>query len=138
MVEKKNIIDPNYNYLQFWTKKSAEEIQKKIRKDIFFDISDSRFDPNEQGKKTVKNSFYRYILELNQYRKSYFYDPKNIVFSPIKFDDANVLLLEFQNKLNKIVIVKFNYNDANSRIYKTYQYQNKNWVEISTKEEYKF
>jgi hypothetical protein len=51
----------------------------------------------------------------------------------------NTLKLEFFNYPNKIVKIGFVYNsDYENKIYKTYQYQNKNWVEIPTIDEYKF
>ena len=51
----------------------------------------------------------------------------------------NTLKLEFFNYPNKIVKIGFVYNsDYENKIYKTYQYQNKNWVEIPTTDEYKF
>ena len=51
----------------------------------------------------------------------------------------NTLKLEFFNYPNKIVKIGFVYNsDYENKIYKTYQYQNKNWVEIPSTDEYKF
>ena len=56
----------------------------------------------------------------------------------------DTVFLEFLNKPGKIVVVKFKYNfdepisKDEDTVYKTYQYQNKNWVEIPTTDEYKF
>ena len=50
---------------------------------------------------------------------------------------TNSLCLQFTTLKEKIVLVK-SIIDKNKNYYKTYQYQNKNWVEIPTTDEYKF
>lgn len=135
-----NVQNPNFNYLDFWTKETIENIQGNIRKNIFFDVSDSKFEKKKdiELKKEIKShSFYQYLLEMNNY-EDYYYDNRTSIYKPLTTEKADYLYIDFRNKLNNIVVVKFDYFPANEIIYKTYQYQNKKWKEIPTNDENKF
>ena len=54
----------------------------------------------------------------------------------VNFDTVRI---EFQNFIGKVIGFKIIYNGNEKELtQKTYQYQNKNWVEIPTTDEYKF
>jgi len=82
-------------------------------------------------------------------RTIFYYFPnkkQNLILKNKKGANENysTLFLEFTNRSNKTVVVKFEYNLDESlskeedRYYKTYRYQNKTWVEIPTKQEHEF
>lgn len=152
-----NFKNPAFNQKDFWTIKTLKNLSKKTHKNFIPILGTDKIEDINQFKKTLhyyskkdpilsllnkfkkgkmiandnrlKNEFYyfstnRNILEFNQN------DAENI-------ENLGRLSIEFRNYLKKIVTIKFTYND-NEEIYKTYQYQNKKWVEIPTTDEYKF
>lgn len=61
----------------------------------------------------------------------------SVKYQKIKEDNENTLCLDFSYKRGKILVVKYIFDNYKIVYYKTYQYQNKRWVEILTIDEYK-
>lgn len=144
--------------------KEAEKINfKKIDKLIFKEIENYQFDKDSLiiFIEVCRNNHCGYPCMLNHkifypnYSEYEFWNSKNIsklseklskkvklleIYSltETKVDDSkNSLCLEFINLKEKIIVVKYIF-DKNLIHYKTYQYQNKNWVEIPTTQEHEF
>ena len=139
-----NIKNPNYNYLDFYTQNNIKRLQKKLKKNLYFDFYDSKFEINEYhplNEETKNHSFYKYLATLKAADKTICYDSDYAVYEPVTLDKAGYVQIEFRNKLSGIVIVKYDYfiyDQFSPIVFKTYQYQNRKWVEIPTVEEYKF
>ena len=144
-------------------KKEARKINfKKINKLIFKEILSNEFSKDdiiiiiekyrEQRGPCILNPKILYPI----YTEKEFWNKKNIskfskklnkkikiqTISSIedtKIDNktTNSLCLQFTTLKEKKVLVKY-IIDKNKNYYKTYQYQNKKWVEIPTTDEYKF
>ena len=153
-----NIENPAYNQKQFWTEKSIKKLVKLTKKHLIPQLQiNNYFINNSKETQTTIHYFYNKNDELfkkNNIKKKgkfvdflgketdFFYFPykcqQEIVISNIDGKkNYGVINVEFANFIGKIVTIKFIYND-NYEIYKTYQYQNKKWVEIITTEKYKF
>lgn len=149
-----NIENPVYNAKFFWTEENIQKIVKKWRKNLvpalgyevflnknreskeafYLSIRDMKFYElvvNQKAGKFLKKKEGKYTFETELY---YFQsDDENLILQDINNEkNYDVLNLIFRNKLGKIVVVRLNQK------YKTYQYQNKKWVEIATIDEYKF
>lgn len=139
-----NTKNPNYNYLDFYIPENIKLLHKNIKKNLYFDFSDSKFENNEYRplkKETIKHPFYKYLASMKGAGKTICYDPQTIVSEPITLNEAGWLQLDFRNHLGGIVVVKYDYfiyKKFSPIVFKTYQFQNKKWVEIPTKDEYKF
>ena len=69
------------------------------------------------------------------------YNRNNLELKVIGNENVNfdTVRIEFQNFIGKVIGFKIIYNGNEKELtQKTYQYQNKNWVEIPTTDEYKF
>lgn len=143
-VSNLNIKNPNYNYLDFYTPENIKLLQKKIKKNLYFDFSDSKFENNEYRpikKETLKHPFYKYLVSMKGADKTICYDPDTIVSEPITLSEAGRIQLDFRNHLGGIVVVKYDYfiyNSFSPIVFKTYQYRDKKWIEIPTNDEHKF
>ena len=139
----KNIILSNQNLT--FTKSRHDEYKKDYYKKSFNKknrhyVSLKRFfQKQKQGNYTLVTSVKKdeidmcYLPYENSGNLHLIYDQTN------NSKNFNTLKLEFFNYPNKIVKIGFVYNsDYENKIYKTYQCQNKNWVEIPTTDEYKF
>lgn len=139
-----NTKNPNYNYLNFYTPENIKLLQKKINKNLYFDFSDSKFENNEYHpikEEILKLPFYKYLTSMKCADKTICYDPNTVVSEPITLNEAGYIQLGFRNHLGGIVVVKYDYfiyNKFSPIIFKTYQYQDKKWIEIPTKYEHKF
>ncbi|KQR95240.1 hypothetical protein ASG01_05165 [Chryseobacterium sp. Leaf180] len=139
-----NTKNPNYNYLNFYTPENIKLLQKKVKKNLYFDLSDSKFENNEYRplkEETIKHPFYNYLSNLKSADKSICYDPETTVSEPGTLNGAGGIQLGFRNHLGGIVVVKYDYfiyKRFSPTIFKTYLFKDKNWTEIPTKEEYLF
>ncbi|MET3539205.1 hypothetical protein [Chryseobacterium limigenitum] len=139
-----NIKNPNYNYLDFYTPENIKLLQKKLKKNLYFDFSDSKFENNEYRpikKETINHPFYQYLKNMRSADKTVCYDPDTVVSKPITLNEAGWIQLNFRNHLGGIVIVKYDYfiyNKFSPVVFKTYKYQDRKWVEIPTKDEHLF
>ena len=176
-----NSLNPFYNQVSFWNKKTIKYIQKKLNKNlipflqriddyVFVDNSEENLDERteyyyfreskklieltkKQSKGTLIKKYKRFDssnkVETVDEKKEFYYFPYNkdkLELITLQGENQNfdTVFLEFLNKPGKIVVVKFKYNldepisKDEDTVYKTYQYQNKNWVEIPTTDEYKF
>lgn len=139
-----NIKNPNYNYLDFYTPENIKLLHKKLKKNLYFDFSDSDFENNEYRplkKETVKHAFYKYLSSMKSADKTVCYDPDMVVSEPITLNEGGWIQINFRNHLGGIVVVKYDYfiyNKFSPVVFKTYQYQGKKWVEIPTKNEHLF
>lgn len=144
-------------------KKEARKINfKKINELIFKEILSNEFTKND-----IKIIIEKYREQLGpcilnpkilypSYTEQKFWNQKNISklseklnkklellnvgsIEDAKIDNkiSNSLCLQFITSINKEVAIKYIINNQKS-YYKTYQYQNKKWVEIPTTDEYKF
>ncbi|UOE38205.1 hypothetical protein [Chryseobacterium oryzae] len=139
-----NIKNPNYNYLNFYTPENIKLLQKKLKKNLYFDFSDSNFENNEYRplkKETMKHPFYNFLADMKSAGKNICYDPSAVVSEPLTLDGAGYVKLDFRNHLGGIVVVKYDYfiyNKFSPIVFKTYKYQDKKWVKIPTKDEHLF
>lgn len=154
----------NFNQETFWTKNNIKFLRKYLNKNIILSNQNLAFTkPNQNEKKSFKkkNKHYVSLRKFLQKQKQGDYtlvtsvkkEEMKMCYLPYEsnenlhliYDTTNnsrnfdTLKLEFFNYPNKIVKIGFVYNfDYEKKIYKTYQYQNKKWVEIPTTDEYKF
>lgn len=148
-----NYTNPGYNQSDFWNKRTVRYLHRKFKvniipflpiKEKFINIQNVKFNVDKNDKaisvflkqKKIEISGH---INANEGEKYHFfnargYKEKKLNLSKLSYQE---LKIEFSNYLNKIITVRFIYNEADV-IIKTYQYQNKKWIEISTKEEYKF
>lgn len=87
-----------------------------------------------------KSTAYQLITEKELDIYYFPYKNKNADLEIINDTNTNFdsLYLHFVNSTGRIVTVKFDYQKDNNELYKSYHYKNKIWVEIPTKEEYRF
>lgn len=147
-----NFKNPAFNQKDFWTLQTLKKLCRKTGKNLIPSLSSDEIEDIEEFKKNLqynyskKDPFYillhkfkRGILIINNEdgivlnKEFYFFSTKDKSLKIIQkgnagFENLSNLNLEFSNYLNKIVEVKFIYNDY--EIVKTYQYQNKIWIEI--------
>ncbi|MFC6266768.1 hypothetical protein [Frigoriflavimonas asaccharolytica] len=154
-----NYSNPLYNQSDFWTKKNIKLMVKKFSKNLIprngtrdefiYDEITSKSTTNfrklsADTRKQQEGKYIKIYNETNQEVQNFFYFPFHRKENLVLENDVRTVIrnydelhLKFTNYLDKIVTVKYKYNEDNS-IFKTYQYQNKKWVEIPTIEEYKF
>lgn len=129
-------LDERTEYYYFRESKKLIELTKKQSKGTLIKKY-KRFDSSKKEEIT------------NEEKKEFYYFPYSkdkLELITLQGENQNfdTIFLEFLNKPGKIVVVKFQYNldepisKDEDTVYKTYQYQNKKWVEIPTTDEYKF
>ena len=150
-------LNPNYNQTNFWNKLNIEFLKKRLKKNLiparYSEYSSIQFITDNTLKsdfielvKLVKEQKIAEIIEKQNQRitirKKIYYFPyfiKDLVLiNNIDKKNYDLLYLKFYNYKKRIVTVRFDYLDNKDGYYKTYQYQNKKWVEIPTTDEYKF
>lgn len=151
--------NPVYNDPVFWSKKNIKLMVKEFKKNLIprngtrhvfiYDKLMSKSTTNfgkltADTKKQKKGKYIEMYNGSNEEEQNFFYFPFHkkedlLLVKNTETDNRNYdeLYLKFTNYLGKIVTIRYEYNEDNS-IYKTYQYQNKKWVEIPTIDEYKF
>ena len=149
-----NFKNPAFNQKDFWTIKTLKTLSKKTNKNFIPILDTDKIEDITQFKKSLHYNYSRkdpILSLLNKFKKGkikevinefYYFSTENnnLELNQNEYEHMEKLgklNIEFGNYLNKIVTVKFTYND-NDETYRTYQYQNKNWVEIPTIDEYKF
>ena len=149
-----NFKNPAFNQKDFWTIKTLKTLSKKTNKNFIPILDTDKIENINQFKKTLHYNYSRkdpILLLLNKFKKgkikvvkSEFYyfstENNNLELNRNEYEHMEKLgklNIEFGNYLNKIVTVKFTYNDKDET-YKTYQSQTKKWVAIPTTDEYKF
>ncbi|SHL94943.1 hypothetical protein [Chryseobacterium polytrichastri] len=140
-----NRLNPLYSEGNFWNEESVKAISLKLDKNLIFMIKYFGFGNNEvfvdktdNTKGYVRKEAKNFIttLKKRKYKKRNFYYLPNAEHTKVNIDDADILNLQFRNYLDRIVVVKYNIN--NKAEYKTFQYNDKEWKEILTKDEFKF
>ena len=151
---------PYYNQAIFWNVKNVKYLVNKFRKNFIPKKYGVEFGfINEKDKNILKHIDNKVFAKdlLNQKKGKYVeinkgkIFEKEILFFPYNrnnlelkvIDNENVnfdtVRIEFQNFIGKVIGFKIIYNGNEKELtQKTYQYQNKNWVEIPTTDEYKF
>lgn len=158
-----NFKNPVFNQKDFWTKEILRRLCKKSRKNFipilnghnitdtleFSKDLDNLFSKNEPFKNLLDDFkigmviIYNKVQKIQEEKKIYYFNDNKktdlILYKNYNSDVENIgkLDLEFSNYLDKIITVKFIYNEKDI-IIKSYQYQNKTWVEIPTKKEHEF
>ncbi|MDH6251609.1 hypothetical protein M2347_001336 [Chryseobacterium sp. H1D6B] len=138
-----NTRDPLYNENNFWSETSIKKINERLNKNLIFVIRYFGFGNSENF---IDKINFRYVSkELKNFivkQKNEKYNGRDFYYVPslnnnkIDIEKADYLNLQFHNYLDKIVVVKYNINNEDE--YKTFQYNNRKWKEISTKDEFKF
>lgn len=151
-------LHPYFNQATFWTKKNINYLVNKFKKNLipsksiyqYSFINDSiqlkNLDNKIFAKELSKQKKGKYIQEETRKisEKEFLYFPyrnENLELKRIENENINfdVIDLQFRNFQSKVVSFKIIYNnDLDKVVVKTYQYQNKSWVEIPTKKEYEF
>ena len=150
-------INPYFNQSTFWTRKNIKYLVDKLKKNIipykggyeygFIDsIQLKNLDNKIFAKELSNQKIGKYLQEkdgkISEKVFLYFpYDDENLELKSIEKENINfdTINIKFRNFQGKIVSFKIIYNaDRENTVTKTYQYQNKTWIEIPTKEEYEF
>ncbi len=158
---------PNYNGTVFWTKKNIKLMVKKfkkniiprndLRKEFIYDKLTSKSTTILRKlivdtRKQKEGNYIEMYKGKNLKEEQFFYYPFNnkkdlVIMNNTGMETKNYDELEliFTNQLYGKVSVEFRYNynyaeryRSENSVIKTYQYQNKKWVEIPIVEEYKF
>ena len=151
------VINPYFNQAIFWTENNAKYLVKKFKKNLISSKSDYNVFIDYNRLKNLDNKIFAKELsnqKLGKYKKEeggkisekeFLYFPykkkENLKLESIEKENINfdIINIEFQNFEGKIVSFRIIYNsDKENSVTKTYQYQNKKWLEIPTVEEYKF
>jgi len=151
-------LHPYFNQATFWTKKNINYLVNKFKKNLipsrssyqYSFINDSiqlkSLDNKIFAKELSNQKKGKYIQEeaskISEKEILYFpYRNENLELKCIEKENVNfdVIDVQFRNFEGKVVSLKIIYNDdRDNAVTKTYQYQNKTWVEIPTKKEHEF
>ena len=151
---------PYYTQAIFWNVKNVKYLVNKFRKNFIPKKYGVEFGfINEKDKNILKHIDNKVFAKdlLNQKKGKYVeinkgkifekeilffpYNRNNLELKVIGNENVNfdTVRIEFQNFIGKVIGFKIiYYGNEKELTQKTYQYQNKNWVEIPTTDEYKF
>lgn len=157
--------NPAFNQTHFWTLKTILKIQKKYHKNLIpylkfglgFVTDNSEFENFDENikhyyfddskkiiddvKKEAKGIFIENYKD-RIYKKTFYYfrtDNKELILTMVQGkSNFDKLHLSFRNFKNRIVVVKFEYQDDGKPNYISYIFHKTKWNKIPTKKEHEF
>ena len=160
--------NPAFNQTHFWTIETIRKIQKKYQKNLIpylkfgsgFVTDNTSFESFDEkirnyyfddSKKIIddvkKESKGIFIENYNEriYKKPFYYFPKTntdnreLILTKVQGkSNFDKLHLSFRNLKNRIVVVKFEYQDGAKKNYISYKFHKIKWIKIPTIQEYEF
>ncbi|MCI3939425.1 hypothetical protein MQX03_19815 [Chryseobacterium aahli] len=148
-----NYWNPAYNQSDFWNKRTVRYLHRKFNINIipflpekgqFINVQNVKFNIDKNDKAILiflkqKKTEILGHFNANEGEKYHFFHAKGYKENKLNLSEKSYQEFEinFRNYLGKIVTVRYTYDD-NKEVYKTFQYKLKKWIEIPTKDEYKF
>lgn len=148
-----NYRNPAYNQSDFWNEKTVKYIHSKYNINLIPYLPDKGEFINQETVKVNMDRKDKAILVFLKQKKTEISGHFNsdeetkYAFFPAKGSRGRKLNLSkksyqefeinFRNYIGKIITVRYEY-DEDRVVYETYQFVNKTWIEIDTKDEYKF